>query len=218
MIKRFGFCRQTAVYAILALLTVLAFSSCNEGETYGDKKEKERDAIRAFIAEHGINVISEEQFNAQECTTDTAENEFVYLEKSGVYMQIVCKGEGEKLEDNKRTNLLIRFFEQNIQNENVVQNLYSTSSNSKPMYDKMTVVKNGVTYTASFVSGTMYNNYGGSVPTGWLPVLDYINLGRPTSNDAIATVNLIVPHTKGQASASSNVYPCYYFITFEREK
>jgi len=35
--------------------------------------------------------------------------------------------------------------------------------------------------------------------------------------DEISKVRLIVPHTQGHATASSNVRPYYYIITFERE-
>ena len=49
---------------LLCILTVLAavLSSCNDYETYGDKKEKERNAIAKFISDSSIVVISEDQF------------------------------------------------------------------------------------------------------------------------------------------------------------
>ncbi len=207
--------------ALLVLLFTAALCSCNDGETYGDKKEKERNAISAFIAEQNFTVISEAQFVAQNYTTDTLKREFVYLEKSGVYMQIRNMGEGEKLESDKQTNILIRYVEYNILDEYLQSsNIYNLDGNynNSYVYDKMTVKRTGTTYTASFIQGKMYNNYGSSVPTGWLVPLDYINLGRPTSPNAIAEVVLIVPHSKGHTYASSSVYPCCYYITFEKER
>ena len=48
---------------------------------------------------------------------------------------------------------------------------------------------------------------------------NYINVGRPEKDDdEIAKVKLIVPHSQGTADATSNVVPCYYEITYEREK
>ncbi|MBR4601936.1 MAG: DUF4827 family protein, partial [Prevotella sp.] len=44
-----------------------------------------------------------------------------------------------------------------------------------------------------------------------------IKIGRPeNSEDEIAKVNLIVPHTQGQSYASSEVIPFFYTITYER--
>ena len=43
-------------------------------------------------------------------------------------------------------------------------------------------------------------------------------VGSPTEDGEIAKVRLIVPHGEGQSSASSNVYPCFYTITYERGK
>ncbi len=203
----------TTLCAAIALCTA-TLCSCSDGQTYGDMKNTERDAISRFLITEKINVISEEAFEAQGQKTDTARNEYVYLNKSGVYMQIVRKGEGEKLEENKQTNLLIRFSEYNIVDEAYqARNDYSIRN-----YDKMSVSRVGSTYTASFVSGVMYSSYGASVPPGWLVPLTYINLGRPTSDNAIAFVKLIVPHSQGHSYASSGVYACHYILTYEREK
>lgn len=200
--------------ALLAIVSTATLTACDDGETYGDMKEKEREAITEFLDKEKINVISEAAFEAQGQSTDTAKNEYVYLSKNGVYMQIVRKGEGEKLEENKQVNLLIRFREYNILDKAFqAQNDYDIRN-----FDKMTVSRTGSTYTASFVRGVMFSTYGSSVPSGWLVPLDYINLGRPTSDNAIAQVKLIVPHTQGQAYAMSSVYACHYIITFEREK
>ena len=73
-------------------------------------------------------------------------------------------------------------------------------------------------FTASFTSGVMYTFYGGSVPAGWLVPLSYVKVGRPQSfEEECAKVRLIVPHTQGHATASSNVTPYYYVITFQRQ-
>ena len=80
-------------------------------------------------------------------------------------------------------------------------------------------VLNQFTSTATFVSGAMYSTYGTSVPSGWLVPLSYINVGRQSRPDEeIARVKLIVPHSQGQSYASQNVYPCFYDITYQRER
>ncbi len=205
--------RKTA-YPLL-MLVVMLFCACNDEETYGDKKEKERNAISRYISDNGINVIDENTFEAQGQTTDIAANQYVYLEKSGIYMQIERKGSGSVLEENKQVNLLCRYTEWNIM-DNAMQ---SRDDYAPRGYDKMTVTRVGSQYTASFVSGVMLSTYGASVPAGWLIPLQYVRVGRQTdAEDGIAKVNIIVPHTQGQAYAMSSVYPCAYTITYQRER
>lgn len=203
-------------YSLLVLAAVMLFASCDDYETYGDKKEKERDAINAFIRDEGIVVINESQFEAQGQTTDTAKNEYVYLAKSGVYMQIVRKGSGNMLEENKQVNLLCRYTEFNIADRAMQTYNYFISPSTR-MPEKMTVTRTGSSYTASFASGVMFSTYGASVPAGWLIPLQYVKVGRQDSDEEIAKVKIIVPHTQGQANATSNVYSCFYTITYQRE-
>ena len=205
---------KKTIYPVLALVALL-FCACSDGETYGDMKEKERKAISAFISSEGINVISESQFNSQGQATDLASNQFVYLDKSGIYMQIERKGSGSRLEEDRQVNLICRYTEYNIMDQTMqTRNDYDSRN-----YDKMTVTRTGSSYTASFVSGMMMNTYGASVPSGWLVPLEYVNIGRQYSADAeIAKVRIIVPHTQGQAYAMSSVYPCFYTITYQREQ
>ena len=58
--------------AIAAVLT-----SCNDYETYGEKKEKERNAISEYISKNNITVISEDKFKEQGQQTNVEKNEFV---------------------------------------------------------------------------------------------------------------------------------------------
>lgn len=202
-------------FSILAVLMTLAFTSCDDYETYGEKKEKEREAIAAFISEKNIKVIDEATFEAKGQTTSVADNEYVYLEKSGVYMQIERKGAGEKLEEGKQVNILCRYTEYNI-NDGYYQtvNIYSST-----YPEKFTVTRSGSNLTASFTQGTMLNSYSSSVPEGWLVPLLYVNVGRQTTADEeISKVNIIVPHSKGQAYAMQSVYACHYSITYQRER
>ena len=203
---------KKSIFAVLLLAGIALLGACTDYETYGEMKEKERDDISKFIKDSAINVISETVFEAQGKTTDLSRNEFVYLSKSGVYMQIVNKGDGTPLEDGKSVNLLCRFFELNIKEKTVLYNSYSYVYQN----DKLNVQRAGSTYTASFVTGRMYENYGASVPAGWLVTFNYLNIGRSTAN--LAKVRLIVPHSQGHSTASSNVYPYYYELTFQRER
>lgn len=219
------------LFPMLLLLLALSYTSCESYETYGDKKEKERDAIDAFIAQQGIQVIDEAQFKAQGNTTNVASNQYVRFDRNGVYMQIVRQGCGDKLEENKQVNIACRFLEKNIMTNTILVRNDTTAylTNNGVTYDtslyldKMSVTRTGTTITASFVSGMMYMYHGSaSVPAGWLVPLNYVNIGRPdpgtAEDEEVAMVRLIVPHSQGTADASSSVYPCYYEITYKRTR
>jgi hypothetical protein len=203
---------------IFFLLTTLAvvMSSCNNYETYGDKKDKERNAISKFLSDRKITVISEEQFKNQGETTDVSKNEYVKFDKNGVYMQIVRKGCGSKLESGDHATLVARFSEFNIFADSV--QLRNTTSRYAYLPDIIYVSRSSSVYNAQFNSGLMLAAYGGSVPAGWLVPMPYINIGHPTAEgEECAKFRVIVPHTQGHAYASSNVVPYFYEITYERE-
>lgn len=211
----------------VALLTV----GCNNYETYSDKKKQEADAISRFIADSCFQIIDEGTFEAQGQTT-IGEKQFVRFSRNGVYMQIVRKGCGSKLEEKNKVTILCRFMEQNIQSGDVVlrndKESYITSTSSNPInssdfLDMMSVTRSGTIITASFLQGLMMSYHSSqSVPAGWLVPLNYVNIGKPTEDDdpdaETAKVRLIVPHSQGTADASSNVTPFYYEITYERER
>ena len=200
------------------MLCIVMIVVCNDYETYGEKKDKERDAINQFIADSAIVVINQAQFVSQGNTTNLERNEFVYLDNSGVYMQIVRKGCGNPVADGETTVLLVRFYEQCIQDTLAI---FNDASPLEPDY--MTISRSGSTYSGTFTSGRWYSTYVSSysgtatVPNGLLVPFPYINVGRPrTADDAIAKVRLIVPHSQGHTMASSYVYAYYYEITFEK--
>lgn len=212
---------------MLLAMVVSLFAACNDYETYSDLKKKERQAISKFLVDSAINVISEKQFEEQGQTTDLKNNQYVLLDKSGVYMQIIRKGCGQQVESGKTVNVLCRFSETNILTDSmlirndIVGTIYMNGQyiDVSQYVDKMTVQRNGSTFQASFVSGMMQLYHGtSSVPSGWLVPLLYINVGRPLQEgDEIAKVKLIVPHSQGTQTASQSVYPAFYVITYQRD-
>ena len=223
-------------YPSLLLLFVFAaglFCSCDDEETYADRREKENQQIQNFLntgvsltdtnsdtysinVPGGINVISESDFAAKGYTTDVERNEYVLFNSSGVYMQILRKGPGKPLAEGETATVLVRYTEYDISSAYVrstnVLNAYAV------MPDVMTCSNSYGTIQASFLSGVMKNTYDTStVPAGWLIPLKYINLGRQESEDEeVARVRVIVPSTQGQINASANVYACFYDISYTR--
>ena len=204
--------------SLLLLMLVALFASCDHTETYAEQKDKERAAINQYIADRHIEVISEKAFIANGYKTDVAKNEFVLFENTGVYMQIIREGCGEKLKDGETATVLCRFDEYNLLTDSLILSNRVLTYSSQ--VDKMSVKNTSGTFRGSFVKGAslMFARYqSAAVPSGWLVPFTYIKIGRPESaGDEIARVKLIVPHTQGQQYAAESVYPCFYDITYER--
>lgn len=206
-------------FILFALAAIFTLMSCDDTESYADQKKKERAAINSYITKNKIKVISESEFLAQDTTTDVSKNEYVLFDNTGVYMQIIREGCGEKLKDGETATVLCRFTEWNMLTDSLqLANNISASEFNHP--DIMIVTNTSGTFKASFVAGSsvMYAIYGStSVPAGWLTPLTYIKIGRPANpGEEIAKVKLIVPHTQGHQYATSGVYPCLYEITYQR--
>ncbi len=208
--------------ALIYVLT-LGLQSCNNGKTYAEMKEEEADAINKFILENDIKVISEKEFIEND--NITAENEFVLFDKSGVYMNIQYRGDGEILKEG-RYNISSRFIEICIKDVSDMQITAgdTLASNRYSPYSEnflLTVGSSG-SYSASFTDmaqSAMYEAYSTSaVPNGWLVPFAYLKMKSYISaapSDKIARVRLIVPHSEGTSYATQYVYPCYYEITYD---
>ena len=71
-----------------------------------------------LIEKEDIKVISFEQFQEQDSTTNVKDNEFVLFSDNGVYMQIVEKGNGDVLKDG-RYEVLARYVEEQGRSRNI---------------------------------------------------------------------------------------------------
>jgi hypothetical protein len=204
------------LFLFLLLLSATVFTACSDDETYADQVKRERSAISAYIADSGVNVISEETFRNQNYTTDTAKNQFVLFESSGLYMQIVRKGTGKPIASGESARILCRYTERNL----LTDSIQASNTIYYRYVEVMNVYNNSGTFSGSFEQATslMYLFYGSTaIPSGWLAALPYLNYTRyATADDEMAKVRLIVPHDLGQSYASSGVYPCLYDITFEK--
>ena len=106
-----------------------------------------------------INTISEGEFYAQDSTTNLERNEYVVFENTGVYMQIVRKGAGEKMKNGQQKRIICRYTEFNILRDSVQTTNNSAYWQTNP--DIMDVTDTYGTFTASF--NTSVNGGGGDV-------------------------------------------------------
>lgn len=235
---RYNFLHRLSIGVLLGGCFGGFLASCDDVESYAELKEKERKIIESFLSRDvaimesisdtlihvgKIKVITEDQFYRQDSVTDVSENEYVLFKNTGVYMQIISKGAGEKLQPGETKQLICRYTEFNMRGDSVQTT--NVSAYWEPMPDLIEATNTSGTISGSFVvndyvAGAMYTAYNDkSVPAGWLVPLSYVRIGRQISADqGIAKVRLIVPHSQGQKDASANVYPCFYEISFQETR
>ena len=153
---------------VLAAVSTFSLVSCDDDETYADRRKRERKQVESFInngvevkdpdsgeiflsVPGNIKMLSESEFYANDSTTDVSKNEYVLFSGSGIYMQIVRRGIGEKLQDGERATLLTRFTEFNIAADSITST--NTTLDYATLPDVMTVVNTSGTFTASFTNG-----------------------------------------------------------------
>lgn len=211
---------------LLASTAMLCSTSCNDGETYAEMRDREKKAIARFIDDNDvcgkIKVITENQFYANDSITDTVANEFVLFNDDGIYMQIVRRGEGKSMKEMALENgdsiinrtILCRFLEYDIESGDSTYSNYYTPS----VVDKMLCNYNDKnhSFSASFTEGMMSSRYGSNVPKSWIKPLEFVRLTRQSGR--IAKIRLIVPHSSGTTNASNYVLPYYYEITYQLGK
>ena len=71
--------KKLTLFFFALLAVCLAFQACDNSKTYAEMLEEEKDAIKAFIKDSSIVVISQSEFYAQDSTTDVSRNEYVQL-------------------------------------------------------------------------------------------------------------------------------------------
>lgn len=223
------------IYSILLVIVVMSsfFQSCSDNDSYAERREQEKKQIQAFLKTGAlvvdkdsgdsliyvppIKTITESQFYANDSTTDVSKNEYVLFAGTGVYMQIERKGTGKKLESGETATVICRYTEFNIATDSIQTSNNVLTYEGHP--DIMIAQNTYGTLSGTFASGVMKTFYGSSVPSSWLIPLQFINLRRQISDTSeIAKVRLIVPSTQGQSNAAlyTNIYPCYYEITYQR--
>ena len=221
-------------FLLCMFILAVSLASCDDEETYAEQKEKEYNVIQAFLKRDvviydseqdtlchigKVNAISEEQFYAQDTTTNVEKNEYVLFKRTGVYMQIVRKGVGEPIQPGESKRIICRFLEYNILGDSVQlrndMNFWHTHPDIIDVTNTLGTIS-GTFNTDVNGGGAMYTTYSNvTVPNGWLLPLSYVRIGRQTSEEGIAKVRLILPHSEGQSDATTHVYPCFYEISYQ---
>lgn len=143
-------------FAFITMLALVILASCDDTETYAEQRDRENSAISQFIRDSSITVITESEFRENGYKTDVSNNEYVLMQNSGVYMQIVREGCGEPIQDGETTTVLCRFTERNILTDSIQLTNDILAFASIP--EKMSVTNTNGSFTASFLkeSSLMY--------------------------------------------------------------
>lgn len=160
--------KKLTLFFLSLLACGLAFQACDNTKTYAEMLEDEKDAIKAFIRDSSITVISQTEFYRNDSTTK--ENEYVQL-ASGVYMNIVNKGSAN-LADTVKPNdqILVRFSEYSLMDKKAtISNLGYAE-----VVDEFNYRVTSSSIAGQFTQGFMLSYYGPAVPAGWLVPLDYV--------------------------------------------
>lgn len=199
------------VFLFLSLLIAGSiFQACDDSKTYAEMLEDEKNAVNQFIKDSAINVISLEEFERNDSTTNLARNEYVAF-SNGVYMQVVSRGSEIKTDTFANNNeVCVRYLEENMMERTLASfNVFLPEYADAPqLYANPAVFRYVVSGTSSY--GTFVqtdyvwaNTYSGAdVPAGWLLALPYVRNG--------AHVKLIVPSKMGHSTSQQYVIPYFY--------
>lgn len=82
----------------------VVFAACSSSETYADKLKNERKNISRFINEHNIVVL-----NQYPASGVFKENEYFRDPLTGVYINVIDSGNGNRASASKRSEVNVRF-------------------------------------------------------------------------------------------------------------
>lgn len=191
--------KRIITYFFVAAALAVQLVSCDDGMTYAERMEKEREIIDAFLADSGFYYV--ESFP----TDSFRDSKEFMLFPDGMYMRVEDFGSGRAFKSGDMVT--VRFTEVNLSNQLTVSNIAARFS------DTFRYQVSGSTQAGIFVKNEggddafMVSLYSSTaVPSGWLLPLEYVRDG--------AYVRLIVPHKLGQTDATYYVYPCYYEIYY----
>lgn len=100
---------------LLTLVAIILSSSCNNGKTYSQKLQEERDAIDRFLNEAGYTIVESfpTQWNSSTNKLDTLpmpEKQFIrlpgiYVTSESIYFRLINKGDNQRVSDYTKIQL-----------------------------------------------------------------------------------------------------------------
>lgn len=168
----------------------IVFASCSNNETYADKLKNERKSISRFINEHNIIVL-----NSYPASGVFKENEYFRDPLTGIYINVIDSGNGNRASVAKRSEVNVRFTDA------IAFGLATpdTVSNNVPGYQPISFTY-GI--TATYTSSVQKTPEYGYLSQGIVTPLEYVG--------EKARVRLIVPFANGSTYQRVAYTPIYY--------
>lgn len=176
---------------VLALATLVILITACSGDSYQKRLDKERKAIKNFLADNGIETIKKYPDNHE------FDEDVYYLEEgTGVYFRVIYPGKlTDTLAADMKTDVSIRFDSV----LHMVSGGYEGGNNSNNHYEMTFTFGDASTYTGS--------NYG---DINWSFMSQALVLPLQKGLGAGAEVSMIVPFINGSAYQKSSYEPFYF--------
>lgn len=168
----------------------VAFAACSSSETYADKLKNERKNISRFINEHNIVVL-----NQYPASGVFEENEYFRDPLTGVYINVIDSGNGNRVSVSKRSEVNVRFDGA----MTLPTNESDTTTNNLPGSQPISFTY-GITATYSNSNVGSFDYY--YLSTGITAPLQYVGEN--------ARVRLIVPFASGSNYQLAAFRAMYY--------
>lgn len=168
----------------------VAFAACSSSETYADKLKNERKNISRFINEHNIVVL-----NQYPASGVFEENEYFRDPLTGVYINVIDSGNGNRASVSKRSEVNVRFDGA----MTLPTNESDTTTNNLPGSQPISFTY-GITATYSNSNTGSFDYY--YLSTGITAPLQYVGEN--------ARVRLIVPFASGSNFQLAAFKAMYY--------
>lgn len=168
----------------------VVFAACSSSETYADKLKNERKNISRFINEHDIVVL-----NSYPASGVFKENEFFRDPVTGVYINVIDSGNGNRASVAKRSEVNVRFWDA----MTLPAAESDTISNNIPGRQPFSFTY-GITATYSSSNSNLLEYY--YLSAGITAPLQYVGEN--------ARVRLIVPFASGSSFQLTAFKPIYY--------
>lgn len=182
---------KKTINIIFALATLVICITACSGDSYQKRLDKERKAIKNFLADNGIETIKKYPGNIE-----FDENVYYLEEGTGVYFRVINPGKlTDTLSSEWQTKVTLRFDSV----LHMVAGGYEGGNNYNNHYEMTFTYGDPSTYTGS--------NYG---DINWSFMSQALVLPLQKGLGAGAEVSLIVPFINGSAYQKSS-YEAYYF-------
>ena len=83
--------KKLTLFFLSLLAFGLGFQACDDGKTYAEMLDEEKDGINDFIKKNDFKIISQSEFYAQDSTTKSKEKETAWMSLCSLPVEYICR-------------------------------------------------------------------------------------------------------------------------------